>query len=491
MSKSKIKGGLADEEKSKDIIFDKEQLEKGKKVEMEHTDDPEIALEITKDHLVEFPEYYDGLEEMEDKLKNLKSYNLYKKLKKLFSFLVENQEKEAYNSLYKLIKNSENSDHNMIFSDDSPLLTVRHYAKNKDQFDNFIISKNEFLDKYTPTKHIGSGGYGGAFLTADGNVLKIFEGNKNIQEFYEEEINRLYNKDEGSKYTLKIIDHGTVNLPPIEYFDTNKLKSLKSRSAKKLIEERGLMWAVMEYLNIQHDKFFSISEAKSAFAPILDEIKKELYNIVENNTITQERAEYALFKVSNIFSIITGWLNEALIKRLESGGATIKSASSSDNIESLCEYVLNNVYINYIKDDEFISKLFNSKIIIEVLGSMKEVVIKEMLPAASDRLRRTFYDEIRLTVSKYFDTEDADLDGNLDLNLIKQNIKSAIERLPMLKIYINALDLGNSQVDSLINSILERLEQARVASGKLRTDLNSGNIGYRDNDTPVFFDPFS
>jgi hypothetical protein len=48
-----------------DLDFIMDQLEKGIKVEMEHTDDPEEAKTIAKDHLVEIPDYYDRLEEME------------------------------------------------------------------------------------------------------------------------------------------------------------------------------------------------------------------------------------------------------------------------------------------------------------------------------------------------------------------------------------------------------------------------------------------
>ena len=38
----------------------------GEKVEMEHTDDPNIAHEIAKDHEVEIPDYYDRLKKMEE-----------------------------------------------------------------------------------------------------------------------------------------------------------------------------------------------------------------------------------------------------------------------------------------------------------------------------------------------------------------------------------------------------------------------------------------
>jgi hypothetical protein len=47
-----------------------EQIEKGVKVEREHTDNDEIAAEIAMDHLLEFPDYYDRLLEMEKEAKS-------------------------------------------------------------------------------------------------------------------------------------------------------------------------------------------------------------------------------------------------------------------------------------------------------------------------------------------------------------------------------------------------------------------------------------
>jgi len=49
-----------------DSSFDKDQLEMGIEVEMEHTDDKEEAKKIAKDHLVEFSDYYTRLKKMED-----------------------------------------------------------------------------------------------------------------------------------------------------------------------------------------------------------------------------------------------------------------------------------------------------------------------------------------------------------------------------------------------------------------------------------------
>lgn len=81
-NKEKLKGGKADnktfqdlvnknKQKGKDIgLIEKElkkQLNKGIKVEMEHTDDRGKAKEIAMDHLFEDPKYYDKLEKIETK----------------------------------------------------------------------------------------------------------------------------------------------------------------------------------------------------------------------------------------------------------------------------------------------------------------------------------------------------------------------------------------------------------------------------------------
>jgi len=62
--KQRLKGGRADGKKVTD--FDLDQLIMGIKVEQEHTTDKYTALEITIDHLAEYPDYYTRLHEMEE-----------------------------------------------------------------------------------------------------------------------------------------------------------------------------------------------------------------------------------------------------------------------------------------------------------------------------------------------------------------------------------------------------------------------------------------
>jgi hypothetical protein len=68
-----LSGGKADGRAPSD--FDEAALEKGQKVELEHTDDYDIAIEIAQDHLSEFPTYYDALDKMEKSLKDKEADN--------------------------------------------------------------------------------------------------------------------------------------------------------------------------------------------------------------------------------------------------------------------------------------------------------------------------------------------------------------------------------------------------------------------------------
>jgi hypothetical protein len=79
-NEEKLKGGKADKKNFEDLVSKnlkgnkkqsevesilKKQLNKGIRVEMEHTDDKERAKEIAMDHLFEDPKYYDKLEKIE------------------------------------------------------------------------------------------------------------------------------------------------------------------------------------------------------------------------------------------------------------------------------------------------------------------------------------------------------------------------------------------------------------------------------------------
>jgi len=64
-----------------DEKFDSKQLKLGIDVEKEHTDDPDVAKSIAKDHLAEIPDYYDRLLKMEKEAKQPKVCKLHIKTK--------------------------------------------------------------------------------------------------------------------------------------------------------------------------------------------------------------------------------------------------------------------------------------------------------------------------------------------------------------------------------------------------------------------------
>jgi ADP-ribose pyrophosphatase YjhB (NUDIX family) len=66
-----ISGGLADDKPLS--AFDVEALGEGLEVEREHTTDAQVASEIARDHLEEDPEYYEKLEKIEKKAKDISS----------------------------------------------------------------------------------------------------------------------------------------------------------------------------------------------------------------------------------------------------------------------------------------------------------------------------------------------------------------------------------------------------------------------------------
>jgi hypothetical protein len=64
-SRIRAKFQIGKHNKVADVKFDKKELKLGIKIEMEHTDDPEIAKSIAKDHLSECKDYYTRLLKLE------------------------------------------------------------------------------------------------------------------------------------------------------------------------------------------------------------------------------------------------------------------------------------------------------------------------------------------------------------------------------------------------------------------------------------------
>jgi hypothetical protein len=65
----RLTGGMGDKKDPRK--FDPTQLGMGIQHEMEHTDDPAIAIEVCMDHLTEDPAYYTKLEKIEETIKEI------------------------------------------------------------------------------------------------------------------------------------------------------------------------------------------------------------------------------------------------------------------------------------------------------------------------------------------------------------------------------------------------------------------------------------
>lgn len=74
IEKDLVKGGISDNLDAMEIAKKhgasiekiRAALKQGQKVEMEHTDNAQLAYEIAKDHLYEMPDYYDKLQTIEE-----------------------------------------------------------------------------------------------------------------------------------------------------------------------------------------------------------------------------------------------------------------------------------------------------------------------------------------------------------------------------------------------------------------------------------------
>lgn len=79
-----------------------DQIEKGMKVELEHTSDLDKARQIAIDHLTEFPDYYDRLKKMEDEAKAQE-----RKLSEEFSVFLSNELDEAKAEFISVLSESQ------------------------------------------------------------------------------------------------------------------------------------------------------------------------------------------------------------------------------------------------------------------------------------------------------------------------------------------------------------------------------------------------
>lgn len=150
-----LKGGKGDALNIDEV--DQNELRMGMAIEMEHTDDKWIALEIVLDHLAEFPDYYTRLLKMEKEAKKLKSNPTYKEHSDTLNELFKEANKFAYqqsNSItnmtdwyLKVLKGINKA------STVKELNEMKRFKTQSEEFDNLISYKTAMIIDY-PNKKI-------------------------------------------------------------------------------------------------------------------------------------------------------------------------------------------------------------------------------------------------------------------------------------------------------------------------------------------------
>lgn len=135
--KEMIPGGLAAGKKPED--FDPKQIEKGIRVELEHSGNKELAAEIATDHLAENPKYYDYLEEMEKKMDAAEA-NLYVSLSKIASKSINAAK------LINIIKDKLNCNFSLSKRAKTFIEIFKEHPEIKKYIDNVCISRRGFIN---------------------------------------------------------------------------------------------------------------------------------------------------------------------------------------------------------------------------------------------------------------------------------------------------------------------------------------------------------
>jgi hypothetical protein len=148
---NKLVGGRADNSTIKDIAkkfrvsvdYLRKQLKKGMKIESEHTDDKEKQKEIAEDHLAEFPNYYEELEDVEKKLKD---YWKDKLKNEGIKPLIKQRLNESTNPIFKKLKDDNKLTYpkiptNKIFKNDYKSFGVNITDESKYKEETVNVSK--------------------------------------------------------------------------------------------------------------------------------------------------------------------------------------------------------------------------------------------------------------------------------------------------------------------------------------------------------------
>lgn len=246
--KELIKGGIADG--MSDELFDSVELEKGIKVELEHTDDEMIAKEIAKDHLAEDPEYYKKLSKIHRNPDNIKelSNTLGRNLQDGMSKIGGKADQEVVGNMVNILKTAKNP-HSTVGEFYTNLYMVSYTKKVKKEnyeanmvFDNrdntFEVNVIKLPNYVATTK---------SFSTDDLGKFNL-EAKKYFTDF---EVDRFHK--EVQKYLNDEVIKGLKGKNPRKKNPNNKDEApVKKRPARLVKTSSGSIRAVIGWFNLKN-----------------------------------------------------------------------------------------------------------------------------------------------------------------------------------------------------------------------------------------------
>lgn len=124
------------------------------------------------------------------------------------------------------------------------------YEARGEWINRFIDINSDIFVKDMPVRELGSGYYGEAWLTENGNVFKMFEDVAHLK-FYEESQNKEYKGEDGN--ILHVIDYGVFRIPKTKA--VSEIDQIRGEKNRTLIG-----WAIIEKLQTTREHASEVKE---------------------------------------------------------------------------------------------------------------------------------------------------------------------------------------------------------------------------------------
>ena len=325
--KNILKGGKGDALTVDDV--DQNELRMGMMIEMEHTDDKWIALEIVLDHLAEFPDYYTRLVIMENSAKKKIKSNPTKPNEDLIDFVMSVIDSDEYEAKAVATILIEKYDLKFPFSDEDP----KKEAK-EEKLANIIIKTLDDLPPMLPP-----------MPEPKNKFLKKFDDYR--YDYFQPKVRNMNNYIQDIKFKVEREDNGYWYIDEIEgsspdeavenYFewydlDRSFLKSNpeEKKSVGKKVYTSGNMFYETVWPNGQSEGYmYELRGLEGAIETLVAKIGADRYIKLEGKEKTEKQAidkfydyitqqklksnprktysDYNYYSINNDGEIISGW----------------------------------------------------------------------------------------------------------------------------------------------------------------------------------------